>query len=155
MVKGEPKLLRLMAQDAEDLAVISALMQDAVVRLGDITYLPSQRRFALVGSRFDWLSAEGRKLERRQSGMHFDNVLTVSRLGLDPSRADDMLNLLGILFEETQAPAGRVTFTFSGGGTIRLEVECVEAQMRDLGMRWKTRRKPGHVNDESRAKDTN
>jgi hypothetical protein len=56
-----------------------------------------------------------------------------------------MLNLLGILFEQTTTPAGVVTLTFSGGATIRLEVECVDAQLRDLGARWKTRNKPGHA----------
>ncbi len=145
MADKDPEPLRLLAQDEEDLAVLSAHMQDAVVRMGDMVFLPKQGRFALVASRFDWLAAEGKRMERRHAGMHFDNVLKVSRLGLDPKRPDIMLNFLGVLFEETHAPAGFVTLTFSGGGSIRLEVECIEAQMRDLGTRWKTRRKPGHA----------
>ena len=141
--KAEP--LRLLARDVEDLAVLSAHMQDAVVRAGDMIFLPAKRRFAFVGARFDWLAAEGQNLERQHAGMHFDNVLRVSRSGLDQSRPDQMLNLLGILFEETQAPSGRVILTFSGGAAIRLEVECIEAFLRDLDTRWKTRRKPGHA----------
>jgi Protein of unknown function (DUF2948) len=144
MVDNSDAQLRLLAQDAEDLAVISAHMQDAVVRLGDMGYQPGRRRFALVGCRFDWLAAGQGPLERRFAGMHFDNVVRVTQSGLDQSRPDTMLNLLGVLFEETQAPSGRIVLTFSGGATVRLDVECVDAQLRDLGARWKTRHKPGH-----------
>ena len=145
MGESSPQPLRLLAQDAEDLAVLSAHMQDAVVRAGDVTYLPRQRRFALVASRFDWLAADGPQMRRRQTGMHFDHVFAAAVMGINQKRPDLMLNLLGILFEETSSPGGVVTLTFSGGGTIRLEVECIEVQMRDLGVEWKTRRKPGHV----------
>jgi hypothetical protein len=147
MAEKEPSELRLLAQDADDLEVVSAHMQDAVVRVGDMTYLPKERRFALVASRFDWLAAEGARLERRHAGLHFDHVLRVSRLGVDQGQPNAMLNLLSVAFEAGEAPAGAVTLTFSGGGAIRLEVECVEAQLRDLGSRWKTRRRPGHQED--------
>ena len=139
MAGNEPRELRLMARDPDDLAVVSAHMQDAVVRVGDITFLPKQRRFALVAARFDWLSAEARRMERRYVGLHFDHVSRVTRAGIDQTKPDGVLNLLSLSFAPGEAPGGVVTLTFSGGGAIRLEVECVEARMRDLGSRWKTR----------------
>ena len=148
-LQEKPPQLRLLAQDAEDLAVLSAHMQDAVVRVCDFAFMPRQRRFAFLASRFDWLAAEGKRMERRQTGLHFDHVLHVARQGVDQMQPDVMLNLLGVIFEEAEAPAGRVTLTFSGGATIRLEVECVEAQMRDIGARWKTRRRPAHSESHS------
>ncbi len=146
-----PEPLKLLARDAEDLAVLSAHMQDAVARLGDMVFVPEERRFALVASRFNWIGAAGGRMERRLTGMHFDNVLRVSRTGLDQGSPGTMLNLLGILFEETSAPSGLLTLTFSGGGAIRLEVECIEARLRDLGARWTTRRKPGHADADGPA----
>jgi len=143
--------LRLLARDAEDIAVLSAQMQDAIVRQGDMAWMPAKRRFALVGARFDWLAAEKSRLARQHAGLHFDNVLAVARTGLDPAKPERMLSLLGILFEETSPPSGRVTLTFSGGAAIRLEVECVEAVLRDLDTRWPTWRKPGHADADGRT----
>jgi hypothetical protein len=80
--------------------------------------------------------------------MHFERVLKVARLGFDQHDAGIVLNLLSITFDETDAPAGQVTLTFSGGAAIRLEVECLEAQMRDIGPRWKAKGQPGHQLDD-------
>jgi Protein of unknown function (DUF2948) len=137
--------LRLVAQDAEDLAILSAQMQDAVVRVGDMAWLPRARRFALVGCRFDWIAAEAGRRERCHTGLHFDGVLAVHLRGFDQRDPAQTLNLLGIVFNETQAPSGTVDIVFSGGAGVRLEVECLEAQLRDLGSRWKTSRQPGHA----------
>ena len=121
--------LRLLAQDEEDLAVFSAHMQDAVVRVCDMAFLPKTNVFALVGSRFDWVAAAQGRLERCQVGLHFD------------------LNLLSMTFTATDAPAGVIDLVFSGGAAVRLEVECLEGQLRDLGPRWQTTRQPGHAGD--------
>ncbi|HZA01678.1 MAG TPA: DUF2948 family protein, partial [Hyphomicrobiaceae bacterium] len=64
--------------------------------------------------------------------------------GIDLEAKQDVLELLAIQFEETDAPAGAVTLVFAGGGAIRLEVECIEAELRDLGAAWKARCKPEH-----------
>lgn len=137
-------VLRLLALDAEDLDVLSCHLQDAVVRVGDLAWLPGQRRFALLTSRFDWCAAEAGRMERSRAGLHFDHVLKVASTGFDRSDREAVLNLLSVAFEPGDAPAGVVVLTFSGGAGIRLEVECVDAQMRDLGERWTTRRQPGH-----------
>ena len=139
--------LRLLAQDEEDLAILSAHMQDALVRVGDMTFLPKSGVFALVGSRFDWVAAERGLRQRRQVGLHFDRVLKASRKGLETAKPEDVLNLLSMTFTATDAPAGVVDLVFSGGAAVRLEVECLEGQLRDLGPRWQTTRQPGHAGD--------
>jgi hypothetical protein len=148
---ADAEALRLIALDAEDLAVISCNLQDAVVRVEDLAYVPGQHRFALLASRFDWVTAEAGRMERCRAGLHFDSVVKVASTGIDRTNKEAVLNLLSVSFAEGEAPAGSVELTFSGGAAIRLEVECVDAQMRDLGPRWTARHKPGHAIDDAPA----
>jgi DUF2948 family protein len=139
--------LKLLALDEEDLAVVSSHLQDAVVRVGDMAYLPSQKRFAAVLNRFDWERAAGGKVEdyrRRRTALRFDRVLSAKHKDLRPHVPDRVLSLLAIRFEATDAPSGRVTLDFSGDVTVQLEVECLEVELRDLGPAWPTRHKPEH-----------
>jgi hypothetical protein len=144
-----PDCLRLIALDEEDLEVISANLQDSIVRIGDMVYLQRAKRFALVAARFDWVSAAGGCCERCQTGVHFERVLKVVHTGFDQAAADTHLNLLSMVFYPSEdPPAGQVVLTFSGGGAVRLDVECLEAQLRDLGPRWKAKAQPGHQLDD-------
>lgn len=136
--------LALLAMDADDLAVISANLQDAMIAVADLAYLPAEKRFALVGKRFDWIKAAAGGCERAAMGLHFERVLGVERTGLAQEDGGRVLNLLAIEFEPVDEPAGRVTLTFSGGTAIRLEIECIEAQMRDLGPRFPCDKRPAH-----------
>jgi hypothetical protein len=136
--------LRLLVVDEEDLAVVSTHLQDALVRVGDVAFLPGRRRFALIADRFDWCGADAGRIERRRSGLHFEGVTKASCQGVKQKAEDVVLNLLSISFVETDKPAGIVVLTFSGDAAIRLEVECLEAQMRDMGPRWPVAHKPGH-----------
>lgn len=137
--------LRLVALDDEDLAVMSAHLQDAVLRVGDMSYLPRERRFALCARRFDW---EEDRLDqgpqRRLTGLHFERVLAVRCRGIDRSKPDATLNLLGMAFEEKDPPSGCATLLFSDGGAIQLDLECIEAQMKDLGPAWDAPSAPEH-----------
>ena len=142
-------MLRLAALDAEDLAVISAHMQDAVLRVGDLAYRKKLKQFALVANRFAWDEADQR--QRRRTGLHFDRVLSVKSQKIRSGDPDAILSLLSVTFVETETPAGEVLLTFSGGGTIRLAVECLEAQMKDLGPAWNTAHQPHHPIDEDKA----
>jgi hypothetical protein len=141
-------LLRLVALDQEDLAIVSAHLQDAVVRTGDMSFLPKERRFALVARRFDW-EAPPHQPRRRLTGLHFERVLGVRCRGLDRSKPDTVLNLLAVTFDETQAPSGTATLLFSEGAAVQIELECVEAQMKDLGPVWEAEARPVHVEAES------
>lgn len=145
--------LKLMALDDEDLQVMSAHLQDAVMRVADIAYVPSRKRFALVANRFDWESAADGKarrkkgFERRRSALRFERVLGAQLTGIEQRAKNAVLELLAIQFEETEKPEGHITLVFAGGGAIRLHVECIEAEMRDLGPVWKTKLKPDHKDD--------
>lgn len=141
-------LLRLLALDQEDLAVVSAHLQDAVVRVGDITYLPKERRFALLARRFDW-EAPPNEPRRRLTGLHFERVLGARCRGLDRSNPEAVLNLLAITFDESEAPSGTATLLFSEGGAIQIDLECVESQMKDLGPVWEAEARPIHAEAES------
>lgn len=138
------ELLKLVALDADDLAVISAHLQDAVLKVSDLAYLPRERRFALVARRFDWEAQPGDGPRRRLAGLHFERVLSARTRGLDRSEPDAVLELLALTFEPGEAPSGAITLVFAGGGAVRLEVECVEAQMRDLGAAWRAGGRPAH-----------
>lgn len=136
--------LKLIALDAEDLAIISAHLQDAVLHVGDITYLPREQRFALAARRFDWEGVPQGQKRRRLSALHFERVVGAKSTKIDPSATGTVLNLLAITFDERETPAGEVTLHFSEGAAIRLSVECIEAQMKDLGPVWEAVAKPDH-----------
>lgn len=137
--------LRLLAVDQEDLSVLSAHMQDALVRVGDMAFVPGAHRFALLAARFDWCACvEAGRCERARTGLHFEYVKHVSRSGFDQHDPEVLLNVLNIAFEEKDSPAGIVEVHFSAGAALRLEVECLEAHMRDLGDRWQAKATPAH-----------
>jgi hypothetical protein len=139
------ELLKLAALDAEDLAVISAHLQDAVLRAGDLAWLPGEHRFVLVARRFDRSVAPGEPPRRRLAGVHFERVNGVKTRGITPGAAtDDTLSLLAITFEEGEAPSGTATLVFSGGAAIRLDLECVEVRLKDLGPVWEADGTPDH-----------
>jgi hypothetical protein len=138
--------LKLIALDREDLEVISANLQDAVARIGDLAWLPAEKRFVLILNRFDWVEGEARDRthHRRRTALHFERVGMVKRQAIKLDNPDAVLNLLAIRFEETDTPGGAVELVFSGGATIRLDVECLEARLSDLGPAWSTRSVPAH-----------
>ena len=143
--------LKLVALDGEDLTVLSVHLQDAVVRVADMAYLPAEQRFAAVVNRFDWAGLEGqsgrRRPEpflRRRAGLRFERVRSAQLSKIDPASKDAVLSLLAIQFEVKDEPEGFVTLHFSGGGAIRLDVECIEAELKDLGAAWAAARMPAH-----------
>ena len=137
------ELLKLVALDQDDLHVLSAHLQDALVRVGDLAYLPGQRRFALAARRFDWeVDADGPP-RRRLTGLHFDRVRAVRCRGIDRSNPDRVLNLLAVTFSETDAPSGSATLLFSEGA-VQIDLECIEGQMKDLGPVWEAESRPRH-----------
>lgn len=157
--------LKLIALDADDLRVISAHLQDAVLRVSDMAYLPGDKRFAAIANRFDWDKALSRSpataaprkrrrgetgLERRRTGLRFERVLAAKVSGIDLKDKRGSLALLAITFVgvgDPDVPGGDVTLTFSGGAAIRLTVECLELEMTDLGAAWATKLAPVHPDD--------
>jgi len=150
--RTSPAPLRLQALDREDLALVSAHLQDAAVRVGDIAFLKERRRFALIAARFDWEAETQGRLERCASALHFESVKAVRCLRLPRENPEAVLALLTILYEaEGPGPEGRILLVFSGGTTIALDVEGVEAQLSDLGPRWRISSRPSHELDEGQG----
>lgn len=137
--------LKLVALDAEDLAVLSAHLQDAVVRVGDLRFLAEEGRFVIALNRFAW-ETTGRRGpdERRRAVLHFDRVKRAQATRIRREAPDAVLSLLAVTFEPGEAPAGTVRLAFSGGAEMRLEVEYVEARLADLGAAWAARGRPSH-----------
>jgi hypothetical protein len=148
---GDP--LRLRAADAEDVAVFAAHVQDAIVQIGDMAYLPAKRRFAMVMNRFMWEDLQPTKgphadddapYRRTRTAMHFDGVLGAKTQRLKLNDKTAVTNLLTVNFDEGQEGAGVIELVFSGGAAIRLDVECVDGWLSDMGAPWATKNLPKH-----------
>ena len=135
-------MLRLVADDADDLQVISAQMQDALIRRADLNFDKKRRRFAFVANRFAWEAMPQR--QRRRAGLHFDDVTAVKVLGFDKTSADAVLSLLAITFTRSGTLAGMITLAFSAAKEIRLSVDCINVTLADLGQAWAAETVPDH-----------
>lgn len=124
--------LRLKVQDAEDLAVVSALLQDAVLPMKETSWQPDLNRFGMLVNRFRWedktnAETSKRPYERVQSMLVIDCVQSVSSMGIDHSNKDQIISILTVDFE-----AGKVVFTLAGDGTLALDVECLAITIKDV-----------------------
>ena len=141
MKAGKP--LKLRARNAEDLSVISAVLQDALVPLGDISHFPDEKSFMLVANRFRW-EDDGEQAERVHTGLRFDAVRRVRYRGIDRSDRSQFLSLLTIAVDGGEDADSVVVIHFSGGGAIRLEAGGLYCVLADLGQSWPTRWTPAH-----------
>jgi hypothetical protein len=139
-----PPRLKLLAQDADDLGVISAALQDAVIKVGDIRFEAQARLMTIALNRFRW---EGAKGERVRTGLQFGGVLKAQARRLRRDAADAVVELLAIGFEPAgeDDPGGTVVLHFAGDADLRLEVECIDAALADISDPWPTPRTPGHA----------
>ena len=131
--------LRLLAHDADDLMIISAALQDAILRPVDIVWEKGPRRVTLALSRFCWECGGTRVM----AAMQFGDVVGVKSRRL-PRGPESALELLAIDFEPGEAPGGRVILMFAGGGDLRIDVDCVDAVVADLSERWPAQTAPEH-----------
>lgn len=139
--------LKLSANDAEDVTVISACLQDAVTLAREIQYLRKVRRFAAVFSRFRWEAHhDAGKKSWVKTGVHFNGVLGVQRKDLRGG-LDQVLELLAITANPGADGAAMVQLDFAGGSSIRLQVECIDCNLTDIGEPWVGRRLPAHPTD--------
>ena len=138
--------LKLRASDKEDLGVISAILQDAVIAIDEMTFLKGESRFAFVANRFCWEDANRDKplegniiYERVHCGICFDTVTAVRQNGLNQAKKAQIISLLSITVEEEF-----IDLAFSAGITVRLQVEKILCHMQDLDEPWPTQRRPSH-----------
>ena len=140
--------VKFIALDKDDLDVVSTHLQDALVKVADILWRPKEKRVVVALDRFDWPSAEcctQPELRRCRSALRFERVNCCKCRDVNPAGKDAVLNLLAVEFAETNSPSGVVTLTFSGGAVLRLEVECLEAELADLGPSWPAAARPVHI----------
>lgn len=149
-------LLKLIALDRDDMEVVSTHLQDAVVKAADVHWRPSENRVVVGLNRFDWEAAacgSTPQFRRRRAALRFDRVLGCKCRNLDAAQKEQVLNLLAVEFScKGDDPAGTVTLTFSGGGALRLDVECLEVELADLGPCWGTDCCPEHAIDATPAR---
>lgn len=140
--------LKLLALDDEDLTVISAAMQDAVLRVEDIEFDKNNNQFLILANRFAWEKRKGflkKHHERRRTVLAFKRVNGVKMRGFNAGNDDQVLSLLALRFLETdEGPEGELELIMSGNAGILLDVECIEVQLTDTGGAWETRFKPKH-----------
>jgi hypothetical protein len=159
--------LKIIARDAEDLAVVSACRQDALIPLNEMRYLPQERRFIMVANRFRWERAAQASpgaasgtaansapvkdatfdsdedfgdLQRVNAGICIDRVLSVRSKDIDRSKPDDFLSLLSITLDNNT-----LSMLFAGGGVIQVEIEALSFYLSDLGKAWPTQWQPDHA----------
>jgi hypothetical protein len=146
--------VKFVALDRDDLEVVSTHLQDALVKVSDIMWRRQEKRLVLALDRFDWLAAGGTspELRRCRAALRFERVTACKCRSVNPHGKDDILNLLAVEFCETDAPAGYLTLTFSGGGKLRVDVECLEAELADVGPSWPTTARPIHADDAADAR---
>ncbi len=133
--------LRLIAEDAEDLSVISAALQDAVTKIGDIAFDKTARTLTIGLNRYRWEKKGG---ERVRAGLQVSSVLALKARNLKQGAKDAVVDLLAVTFEPGEAPAGALVFKFAGGGDLRCEVECIDVILADVSLAWPSRAKPHH-----------
>jgi hypothetical protein len=141
---SRPEPLRLLAEDADDLEVISAALQDAVAKVGDFEWDSRGRRFTLALNRFRWEAAGGLLGERVRAGLQFGGVLAVKSRNLRREAPDAVVELLAVSFEPGETPGGVIRLAFAGGGDVVLTVECVDAALADVSPPWRTPSTPAH-----------
>jgi len=135
--------LKLAAADAEDLEILSARLQDAVVKLKNFVWLPRKRRFAAVVNRLAW--EDGGKT-RLRAGLHFDGVLKVQSSKVKPGVGEAVVSILAATFKPNggEDPGGVIEIVLAGGGALRLTVECIDAELADISGPWAARGTPDH-----------
>jgi hypothetical protein len=134
--------LKLRAEDAEDLGILSAILQDALVAVSEIAWLAEEKHFVLVANRFRWeppVEGPRRNFERRLCGLRVADVQAVQRRGFNPREGDRLLVLLAL-----RAEPGVLYLDFAGGSSIRLEVGRILCHLEDFGEPWPTKWRPRH-----------
>lgn len=143
---ADPKPLRLIAENIEDLEVISAAVQDAVIKAGNLKFDARQKRFSLEINRFGWeAGGKGKERIRLRSLLAFDNVLSVKSRAVTKTDPEMILSLLQVSFSPAdEPPGGVVTLLFAGDGEISLQADVLDVTLLDSDYVWPTRKTPDH-----------
>ena len=144
---AEGRALRLIAEEAADLEVISSAVQDSVLKAENLKYDRKRRRFTLEVNRFQWEDSKSKRGPRGRvrALLAFDGVLSVKTRAINKVDPDLVLSILSLSFEAaTEPPGGTISILFSGDGELALEVEAIDATLLDSAYEWSTRQRPDH-----------
>jgi hypothetical protein len=136
--------LRLRAESEEDLAVIAALVQDAVTETGEVSWMPRRRRFAILFNRFRWedaetARAEGRAFERVRAVLAIDGALRVRAQGIGSAAPDTVLAVLSLGFVGDGQGGGTIHVILAGDGAFAVDVECLDVSLTDVTRPYQAR----------------
>ncbi len=137
-----PDALRLLARDEEDLEILSMVLQDALISVSEMAFLPEEQRFVLIANRFRWeppMDGPRKNFERRHTGLNIGGIAAVRRRGFSLAEPDRILVLLAI-----QPVPGGLQLDFAGGASIRLETAEILCHLDDLSESWPTKWQPRH-----------
>jgi len=146
---ADVKPLRLIAEDASDLEVISAAVQDSVLKAEKLKYEAGKRRFTLELNRFGWEELDGKRgpKSRVRAMLAFDGVLGVKTRAVNKADPDMVMSLLSLAFTpDDEPPGGTIVLLFAGDGELALQVEAIDVTLLDSDYEWATRHTPGHDN---------
>jgi len=142
---GDTPAIKIAALDEEDLAVISAHLQDAVLPVGDLRWMKNTAKLSIVANRYVHFGNKGGVGERRLCGVQISRVRRVSARNIIMNDKTAIVSLLAMTFiTGAEAPEGIIELSFAGGGAVRIEVECIEVAMADLSETWPARARPDH-----------
>ena len=142
--------LKLLALDQDDLSILSAHVQDSVLKVGYLGFTARTGVFTAAVNRFVWEEAKdkARSFERRRALLSFKRVQAVRSMGFDRGNREEVLSLLALRYTaKGEGPDGVIELLLAGGGAIALDVECIEAQLADIGGAWETTNRPEHSLD--------
>ena len=134
-------ILKLIAQDDEQLTILSSLAQDSIIKSNEMGYDKKNKRFALLMNRY---RHEEENPSRIRTAIHFDYVESIKSVGIDKESKDEILVLLAIRFEIKSKPSGVIFLEFSNNKSISFDVESIEAFLTDMGEPWKISNRPDH-----------
>jgi hypothetical protein len=152
-LKSAAKPLRLLAQDHEDLQVISAALQDAIAHVGDIRYEPVARRLTVLFNRYRWEACPNGDCERVVAALQFGDVSRLRHKGLRSDDKGALVSVLALAFHPDEPPGGVVLLHFADGLELRLEVDCIDAVLADVSDPWPASREPVHLDAEDEVSD--
>ncbi|NTU76913.1 MAG: DUF2948 family protein [Alphaproteobacteria bacterium] len=136
--------LKLQARDSEDIQVIAAVLQDAIVPVCDMTFQAEEKSFVMVVHRFRWDNASETEkegcYERIRCGIEIQGVESVQHHGFTPSESGRMLDLLTLVLEE-----GFLAFIFAGEAMLRFKLADWRLRLEDFGEPWPTAFQPRHA----------
>ena len=136
---GEEKALNIGAFDTSDLEIVSSLIQDSILPASEIQWLPNSDKLALLVNRFRWEDkdielSQGKTVERVQSLLMISHVKSVASSGFFQKQKDKVLSILSISFDGDDGGFGNVLIILSGNGGIRVGVDALEINLRDVTM---------------------